>query len=73
MKLEPPMYIVHPYSSLKNLGKKCSLYMEKYDNNSLNGINSRLGTEKERMHEAKDKSIENILLKNRPMYLNNNK
>ena len=22
MKLEPPMYIVHPYSSLKNLGKK---------------------------------------------------
>ena len=31
MELVLPMYNVHPYFSLKNLGKKkCTLYMAKY-------------------------------------------
>ena len=30
MKLVLPMYNVHPYFSLKNLGKKCVLYTAKY-------------------------------------------
>ena len=29
MKLVLPMYNVHPYFSLKNLGKKCALYEAK--------------------------------------------
>ena len=42
MKLILPMYNAHPYFSLKNLGKKYTLYMAKYGNCSvimkLNGI-----------------------------------
>ena len=30
MELVLPMYNVHPYFSLKNLGKKCTLYKTKY-------------------------------------------
>ena len=29
------MYNVHPYFSLKNLGKKCTLYMAKYGSRTL--------------------------------------
>lgn len=31
-ELELPMYNVHPYFSLTNLGKKCTLYKAKYGN-----------------------------------------
>ena len=30
MELVLPIYSVHPYFPLKNLGKKCALYMSKY-------------------------------------------
>ena len=30
MELVLPMYNVHPYFSLKNLGKNCTLYTAKY-------------------------------------------
>ena len=30
MELVLPMYDVHPYFSLKHLGKKCTLYLAKY-------------------------------------------
>ena len=30
MELVLPMYNAHPYFPLKNLGKKCALYMPKY-------------------------------------------
>ena len=30
MELVLPMYNVHPYFSLNNLGKKCALHMGKY-------------------------------------------
>ena len=30
MELVLPIYNVHPYFSLKNLGKKCALYKAKY-------------------------------------------
>ena len=30
MELVLPMYNEHPYFSLKNLGKKCTLYTAKY-------------------------------------------
>ena len=33
MKLVLPVYNVHHYFSLKNLGKKCTLYMSKYGTN----------------------------------------
>ena len=32
MELVLPMYNVHPCFSLKNLDKKCALYMEKHGN-----------------------------------------
>ena len=32
MELVLPMYNVHPYFPLKNLGKKCALYTAKYVN-----------------------------------------
>ena len=32
MELVLPMYNAHLYFPLKNLGKKCTLYMAKYDN-----------------------------------------
>ena len=35
MELVLPMYNVHPYFPLKNLGKKYALYMAKYSTSSL--------------------------------------
>ena len=32
-----PMYNEHPYFSLKNLGKKCTLYMAKYGHQLFKG------------------------------------
>ena len=41
MELVLPMYNAHPYFSLKNLGKRYSLYMTKYS--SQFNVNTQIG------------------------------